>query len=210
MTAALDNPVWHALTAPHAELALGRGKTRHYPREIAPFSAIAEATPAAYADLAADLPRRTEACLFRPRNKRPPRAWETLSTEPIFQLVCDADALPPATDIESGIVQLGPGDTAERLALIGEAKLGPFGPRTCELGLYAKDDRLIAAGGERRRVGGHVELSAIAAHSGARGRALSGCGDGLRREGSDCTWRNPGPPYVPQSSGRTVPADLIS
>jgi hypothetical protein len=47
VTAALDNPVWHALTGPHAELALGRGKARHYPREIAPFSAIAEATPAA-------------------------------------------------------------------------------------------------------------------------------------------------------------------
>ena len=45
MAAALDNPVWHALTGPHAHLALGRGKARHYPRDIAPFSAVAEATP---------------------------------------------------------------------------------------------------------------------------------------------------------------------
>ena len=28
MTAALDNPVWRALTGPHAELALDSGKTR--------------------------------------------------------------------------------------------------------------------------------------------------------------------------------------
>jgi ribosomal protein S18 acetylase RimI-like enzyme len=87
--------------------------------------------------------------------------WETLSTEPIFQLVCDADALP------------------EMLALIGETKPGPFGPLTCELGLYvrirdAKDDRLIAVGGERLRTGGHVELSAIAVHPRARGRGLGG------------------------------------
>jgi hypothetical protein len=28
MTAPLDNPVWRALTGPHAELALGRGQAR--------------------------------------------------------------------------------------------------------------------------------------------------------------------------------------
>lgn len=43
----LDNPVWHALTGPHANVALGRGAARHYPRDIAPFSAIAEPTAAA-------------------------------------------------------------------------------------------------------------------------------------------------------------------
>lgn len=179
MTAALDNPVWHALTGPHAHLALGRGKARHYPRDIAPFSAVAEATPAAYADLAADLPPRTEARLFRPANEPPPRGWETLSTQPIFQLVCDANALPPATDAESGIVQLGSENTAEMLTLIGETKPGPFGPRTSELGLYVgirdgRGGRLIAMGGERLRVGGYVELSAIAVHPGARGRGLGG------------------------------------
>src|SRR5712664_1901220 len=52
----LDNPVWHALTGPQAGFALGRGAARHYPRDMAPFSAINESTPAAYADLAAHLP----------------------------------------------------------------------------------------------------------------------------------------------------------
>jgi hypothetical protein len=203
VTAALDNHVWHAPTGPHAELALGRGKARHYPREIAPFSAIAEAAPAAYADLAADLPRRTEVRLFRLTNEAPHRAWEALSTEPIFQLVCDADALPPATD-------LGPEDTAEMPALIGETKVGPFGPRTCELDRHAKDYRLIAMGGERLRADRHAELSAIAVHPGARGHGLSGYGDGLRGVGSDRTWRNPVLPCVPQFSGRIVPADRIS
>ena len=33
--------------------ALGRGLARHYPRDMAPFSAIAEPTAAAYRDLAA-------------------------------------------------------------------------------------------------------------------------------------------------------------
>ena len=48
----LDNPVWHALIGAHVDFAVGRGEARHYRRDIAPFSAIAEPTPAAYADLA--------------------------------------------------------------------------------------------------------------------------------------------------------------
>jgi hypothetical protein len=62
----LDNPVWHALTGPHRAHALGRGAARHYPRDIAPFSAFVEPTEQAYADLAADLTANTEARLFRP------------------------------------------------------------------------------------------------------------------------------------------------
>ncbi|HEY2610381.1 MAG TPA: GNAT family N-acetyltransferase, partial [Reyranella sp.] len=57
----LDNPVWHALSGPHRGHAIGNGRARHYPRDMAPFSAIAEPTEAAYADLAADLPANTEA-----------------------------------------------------------------------------------------------------------------------------------------------------
>jgi hypothetical protein len=37
MLAALDNPVWHALTGPHAHFAIGRGAVRRYPPDIAPF-----------------------------------------------------------------------------------------------------------------------------------------------------------------------------
>jgi hypothetical protein len=29
----LDNPVWYALTGPHAHFATGQGKARHYPRD---------------------------------------------------------------------------------------------------------------------------------------------------------------------------------
>ena len=57
----LDNPVWHALIGPHAEHAIGQGLARHYPRDIAPFSAIADATSGAYADLGAKLPAGLEA-----------------------------------------------------------------------------------------------------------------------------------------------------
>ena len=47
----LDNPVWYALAGPHRAHAIGRGLALHYPRDMAPFSAIAEPSAPAYADL---------------------------------------------------------------------------------------------------------------------------------------------------------------
>lgn len=80
----LDNPVWHALEGPHRVHALGRGMARHYPRDMAPFSAIAEPTEAAYRDLAADLPAGTQARLFRPEAEPLPHGWEEISRFPML------------------------------------------------------------------------------------------------------------------------------
>src|SRR5437868_132151 len=86
----LDNPVWHALIGPHRLHAIGRGAARHYPRDMAPFSAIAEPSATAYADLAADLPARTEARLFRPTVEPLPDGWEELDRFAMLQMVASA------------------------------------------------------------------------------------------------------------------------
>lgn len=170
----LDNPVWHALTGPHAHLARGTGKARHYPRDAAPFSALAEATPDAYADLACDLPPGLEARLFRPAAEAPPPGWAVVSARPIRQMV--ADAVPPVHPAEDDLIVLASGDVPDMLALVEAAKPGPFGPRTHALGRFlgwrAPDGRLLAMAGERFLLAGHVELSAICVHPEARGRGL--------------------------------------
>jgi ribosomal protein S18 acetylase RimI-like enzyme len=173
----LDNPVWYALMGPHAHFAIGQGQARHYPREIAPFSAIEESTPAAYAALAADLADQTEARLFRPENERPPPGWETISARQIIQMVLDASQLADRVNAETEIVPLGPADVPEMVALVETARPGPFASRTIELGIYVgvRDDaegRLIAMGGERFQLDHHIELSAIAVHPEARGQGL--------------------------------------
>ena len=174
MQHALDNPVWHALVGPHAQLAIGQGLARHYPRDIAPFSAVAEPTEAAYADLAADLPSGLEARLFRPQDEPAPTGWETLSARPIVQMVADDIDTPHAT-LRDDLTVLGSDDTKDMLDLAEIAKPGPFGPRTALLGRYVgyrKDGRLLAMGGERFRLPGFVELSAICVHPDARGAGL--------------------------------------
>jgi predicted GNAT family acetyltransferase len=57
--------------------------------------------------------------------------------------------------------------------LVAATRPGPFGSRTPLLGRYLgvwHEGRLVAMAGERLRVPGHVELSAICVHPEARGK----------------------------------------
>ena len=168
----LDNPVWHALTGPHRAHALGRGAARHYPRDIAPFSAIAEPSEQVYADLAADLPANTEARLFRPSVEPLPDGWEELDRFPMLQMVASG----PSNGAEIAASLLTVADIAAMMDLVAATEPGPFGPRTPLLGRYLgiwQDDRLVAMAGERLRVPGHVELSAICVRPEARGKGYA-------------------------------------
>jgi ribosomal protein S18 acetylase RimI-like enzyme len=170
----LDNPVWYALIGRHAHVAIGRGLARHYPRDIAPFSAIADATAEAYADLAIDLPPGIAARLFRPTREPAPAGWETISSRPIIQMVAD-DLAVYETALWQTLVELGAYDAQDMVQLAAIAKPGPFGPRTHTLGTYVgyrDHGALLAMGGERFCWPGFVELSAICVHPDARGRRL--------------------------------------
>jgi ribosomal protein S18 acetylase RimI-like enzyme len=174
MQHALDNPVWASLTGPQTDLAVGHGLARHYPRDIAPFSAIAEATAAAYADLAVDLPYGQEARLFRPQEEPAPRGWETVSSRLVVQMVAEK-IIPLPAAAQAEFVTLGMDDANDMLALASNAQPGPFGPRTPSLGGYVgvrRDGQLIAMGGERFRLSGFAEVSGICVHPAARGTGL--------------------------------------
>lgn len=165
----LDNPVWHALEGPHRIHAFGSGIARHYPRDMAPFSAIAERSEAAYADLAAGLPANTEARLFSPIRDPLPNGWEEIGCVPMLQM---AAARPPA--VATGpVIMLSEADVPAMFELVAAAQPGPFGKRTPLLGRYLgirEGDRLVAMAGERLRLPGHVELSAICVHPEVRGK----------------------------------------
>ena len=163
MTDLLDNPVWSALAGPHAGLATGGTQARHYPRDMAPFSAIANATAAAYAELAHDLAPGIEARLFRLQPETPPPGWEVVSVRPILQMTASEEAI---LGEEAGIdvVTLGADDVPEMRELAEITKPGPFGERTSQLGTYIgirHAGRLVAMAGERMKLPGHAEISAV-------------------------------------------------
>lgn len=170
----MHNVVWHALTGPHAVYAIGHGAARHYPRAMAPVSAIEQPNEQAYRDLEVDLPAGLEARLFRPDSEPTPKGWETISAQPIL---CMLLARPLAAPEGHDIRPLGEQDVPDMLALADAAKPGPFGPRTVAFGGYVGiRDRatgaLLAMGGTRLRLPGFIEISAIAVHPSARGHGL--------------------------------------
>ncbi len=174
MTHPLDNPVWHALCGPHRALAKRHGLALHYPREVAAFSAIAEASAQAYADLARGLPPDTEARLLRDRAEPVPAGWSVINDVTLLQM--EARGFDGRQCEGPPIVTLGSRHREAVLALVELAQPGPFGPRTMEMGHYVgifEDGQLLAMAGERLRLDTHVELSAICTHPSARGRGLA-------------------------------------
>lgn len=174
MTHPLDNPVWHALNGPHRAFARRHGLARHYAREVAAFSAIADASAQAYADLALGLPPDTEARLVRARAEPLPEGWSIVNDVPLLQMA--ARTFDGRQRQGPAIVTLGPQQRGAAMALVELTQPGPFGPRTLEMGRYIgvfDQGRLLAMAGERLRLDTHVELSAICTHPSARGRGLA-------------------------------------
>jgi ribosomal protein S18 acetylase RimI-like enzyme len=175
MTIDLDNPVWHSLVGPQARFAAGHGQARHYPCDMAPFSAIENGSDSAYADLASDLPHGIEARLFRVSDEPLPPGWMRVDAFPMLQMVMAR--LPGDAPVGPAPIDLTLDDVPAMMELAELAKPGPFGRRTIELGAFigVRDGtRLIAMSGERMRLTGYVELSAIATHPEVRSRGLAG------------------------------------
>ncbi len=170
----LDNPVWHALCGPHSHFAVHHGRAAHYPRDVAAFSAIAEFSTQAYADLAHDLPVGAEARLVVHAPGPAPSGWTLVNDVPLLQMV--APAFDGAVLDGPAFVTLGPPHMTSVLALVELTQPGPFAVRTLQMGHYigvVEDGRLLAMAGERMRLHDHVELSAICTHPQARGRGLA-------------------------------------
>jgi ribosomal protein S18 acetylase RimI-like enzyme len=166
----LDNPVWHALTGPQARFAVGEGRARGFVPQAAPFFAIADTKEAAYRDLGAILGGASEARLFRAHEERVPKGWARTFDKPIVQMLCTR-ALPVRS--EAHVMPLGATDNADMLALAAATRPGPFGPRTAELGAYVGirvNGQLVAMAGERFRLPGFTEISAICTLPAYRGK----------------------------------------
>jgi ribosomal protein S18 acetylase RimI-like enzyme len=158
----LANPLWHALEGPQDKVAERNGLAARYQPDVAPFAALPDvAEPRAWADLATLVGPGDVALLFRSDVAAPP-GWEELFRGRGIQM------LAPARDdaeIDSGaFALLTPADVPAMLELVARTQPGPFAPRTIELGSYlgARDgDALVAMAGERMRLAGHTEISAV-------------------------------------------------
>jgi ribosomal protein S18 acetylase RimI-like enzyme len=168
--AILDNPAWHSLLGPHAQLAEGAGGARRYPVDVSPFAALTDqADEHAWADLAAVAGAGSAVAVTG--SATPPPTWTVVARGQGVQLV-DA-GVDARADVEA--VRLTATDVPDMLDLVGRTKPGPFLERTIELGSYLgvrRDGRLIALAGERLRPPGFTEISAVCTDPDYRNQGL--------------------------------------
>jgi len=119
-----------------------------------------------------DKPRWLEKLATR-RKMDVPLGWKVVRSRPLDQMVCDR----PAADITGLDLRLGVEDVPEMLALAQATDPGPFSEGTIRMGRYygfrSADGRLAAMAGERLRLTGYTEISAVCTHPAFRGRGYA-------------------------------------
>jgi ribosomal protein S18 acetylase RimI-like enzyme len=169
---ALANPIWAALTGPHAHLAERVGRAARYPVDVSPFAGLADQhDPAAWADLATLIGPGGFTALAGLR-VAPPPGWTEQWRGPGVQLVAET----VTGRAEPAAVELGPDDVPDMLDLVERTQPGPFLPRTVELGRYLGIRRagaLVAMAGERLHGTGWTEISAVCTDPAHRGEGLA-------------------------------------
>lgn len=166
----LDNPAWASLTGFHAHLAKIVGGAARLPADVGMFVGLSDpADEGAWADLGNLVGGEDVLVVGVPAV---PDGWDAPMTVDGVQMVATKQLGEP----DEEAVRLGPADVPEMLDLVRRTEPGPFLPRTIELGTYLgirRDGVLAAMAGERLRVPGWTEISAVCTDPAYRGQGLA-------------------------------------
>jgi len=169
----LDNVIWEALSTRQAEFAESFDQARRFPHEVTTLTAFLEPSPRGYSSLAGLVPSGGVAVLSLNAPYEPQPGWDVVTSFLGLQMVWDGgyaehtaagtrgvSSLPPIT-------KLGSADSPDMVELTRLTRPGPFGTRTHELGKYLgirREGKLVAMAGERLKVPGYTEVSAVCTH----------------------------------------------
>lgn len=169
----LDRPVWHSLTGRQAALATGDARALRFRPDVNLFGDAADDSPEALAALVALIPEEGTLGLIGAGPAVPLPGTTVVSERRINQMVATR-LHRAARAIE--IVRLGDGDAPEMLALATLTAPGPFFAATHLQGGYVgvrRGGRLVAMAGERMKVPGFSEISAVCTHPDFRGQGFA-------------------------------------
>jgi ribosomal protein S18 acetylase RimI-like enzyme len=169
----LNHVIWRALTSCHRDVSKGDHLALRYLAPVAPFAATTDVNTASFQSLLALVPPGERIGLFTLEEIMPPSSFSVIERSSVDQMVLirmpsDGGSVP--------IVGLDASDVPDMLALVDATHPGPFGPRTIELGQYIgvrRQGMLVAMAGERMRLDGFTEISAVCVHPSCRGQGLA-------------------------------------
>jgi predicted GNAT family acetyltransferase len=162
----LDNIIWQALTTRQAGFAESLGGASRFVPEVSPLAGLREPSSEGYESLTKLVAPEGTTALFLEAPYRDQRGWSLVASARVLQMVCEDGAVlrnVQAAD-HTGIIDLSDADSPEMIELTALTKPGPFNTRTHELGTYMgirRDQKLVAMAGERLKVPGHTEVSAV-------------------------------------------------
>ncbi|MBW4709025.1 GNAT family N-acetyltransferase [Roseobacter sp. YSTF-M11] len=170
----LDRPVWAALKTRHTGFAETDGPACAYSEDVAPFGAVDPTAPETQSCLERLTRRRMNGIVFMQSDVVQVPAGLACTREAAgVQMIL---AQPVAAGEAGMISRLTPGDVAEMLGLVARAEPGPFAARTHLLGAYwgiRRGGRLVAMAGERLRLPGYCEISAVCVHPAYQGQGFA-------------------------------------
>lgn len=161
----LDNVIWKALTTVQAPLGVANKRAAKFLAEVSILGALAEPRSGDFESLCPLVGPGEQVGLFLDEDPQPKAPWKVVRSAPLLEMVYENGNV--AESAEHLFLPLGEADVPEMLALTELTKPGPFGRRTREMGEYwgiREDGKLIAMAGERLRLAGFTEVSAVCTH----------------------------------------------
>ena len=173
-----DNPIWNALRTVHSNIAVGDDLARSYPAEIGPLSGMVDESTEAYESLRPLAAKSGPLGLFLSRPYENQLGWKLLRGEPLNQMISAGNELPEPNTIPTPaeLRPLTPSDIPAMVELAELTEPGPFRNRTSELGAFFggfESGRLLAMAGQRMRLPGFIEVSAVCTRPDVRGRGYA-------------------------------------
>lgn len=175
----LDNVIWQALTTRQTMFAEASAQARRFMPEVTALGGFREPTPEGYDALAGLLGDGGTVAVFLDQPYQTRSGWEFVVGAPLLQMVCEngTASLTSRSEDDPELVELAEADSAEMMELAAPTKPGPFGTRTHELGTYMgirREGKLVAMAGERMKVPGWTEVSAVCTHPEHTGHGYAG------------------------------------
>jgi GNAT superfamily N-acetyltransferase len=167
--ARLDNPIWRSLTTRQSHLGAHHPPASKFHDDVSMLGGFAEPDYAALAQL---VPAGAQVGIFIDE----PGAtlgFELVAAAPLLQMQYDARAVDDERTPAAAIAPLSADDVPAMMALAALTRPGPFNRRTSEMGDFfgiRVEGELVAMAGQRLRVPGHTEVSAICTHPDHAGR----------------------------------------
>jgi ribosomal protein S18 acetylase RimI-like enzyme len=173
-TGPLHHFLWTALSGLQSDFSLGNHLVKRYWPSISPFIALREESPEAFAALESLADPEEDLILTGEHPLQLPEHWTEKGKGQLITMVLQQPLL--YLKSHAGLRLLKSTDVPEMLALTDLTKPGPFRKDTILLGDYYGifiEGRLAAMAGERMRIPGYTEISAVCTHPDFRGQGLA-------------------------------------